>query len=124
MQIVGSTISGNSANGGGGGNGGFGTGVSEGGSSAGAGIFVVKGNINLTNGTLFSNMATGGKGGFVHNRGITLSRLGQGGDDAGGGLYLSGGSVSLTALTIASNQALVPPNTAQTGVPLGADALT
>ncbi|MBV8360023.1 MAG: hypothetical protein JO189_19115, partial [Deltaproteobacteria bacterium] len=107
LQIVGSTISSNSALGGGGGLGPGSANAEVGGSAAGGGLYVAHGNIILNNNTLAANKATGGSGGYN----IRCScQVGQGGNAAGGGLNVVAGTASLAGVTVTSNQALAFSN--------------
>jgi len=108
LQLIGSTVSGNTATGGRGGNGGSGGRQNlpggSGGSSQGGGMFVASGDLSSLNSTFFGNTAnTGGAAGIPTGSG--LSGVTSGGDSVGGGLFVAGGSIDLVGLTIASNLA-------------------
>jgi hypothetical protein len=93
------------------GNGGAG---GTGGVGQGAGLFVISGQVTVTNATLALNTATGGAGGagghggsnqFSTARGGNGGNGGNGGVAGGGGIYLDAGTLKLTNDTIASNNA-------------------
>jgi len=88
---------------------GYGGPATPGGNGLGGGIYVAGGTAALSNATLFSNTATGGKGGWGGSYGGIYgggSYSGAaGGSGLGGALAVSGGNVSLTSVTMSSNAA-------------------
>ncbi|MBV8359677.1 MAG: hypothetical protein JO189_17330, partial [Deltaproteobacteria bacterium] len=112
LQIVRSTISGNSAAGGMGGLGIGSANAEIGGSAAGGGLYVAHGNIILANNTLTTNIATGGLGGANPR---CNCQAGPGGNAAGGGLYFNNGSISVVGATVAANSARAIANSSSGG---------
>jgi hypothetical protein len=80
-----------------------GQGVRFGSDGSGGGLYVVAGNVTLTNVTVSLNTAQGGTGIYFH----TWRGSGEygGGNGAGGGLYVAGGNVTLTSTSLSSNTA-------------------
>jgi hypothetical protein len=69
------------------------------GSSQGGGLFVVNGQVSLSNSTVFANNVIPSFEGSTSTGRLFVST------SAGGGIYLAGGTISLTGVTVASNQA-------------------
>jgi uncharacterized repeat protein (TIGR01451 family) len=111
VALTNDTLSGDTAQGGNAGNFGlqernFGqaAGGLDGGAGSGGGVYVAAGTVALTNDTLSSNNASGGKGGNGEG-GPTGGTGGTGGAGSGGGTYVATGSVTMTNDTLSSNNA-------------------
>ncbi|HEY7426160.1 MAG TPA: hypothetical protein VH682_18160 [Gemmataceae bacterium] len=120
VNMIGASLSENTAtggNGGNGGNGGTGTTGGKGGNGGdahhgeGGGIFTSRVNLAITNSAFVSNTATGGNGGNGGNGGtggLKGGDAGSGGDGAkgaGGAIYYYSGHLTLLNTTIAQNTA-------------------
>ena len=97
VEIISSTVSGNTAD-------------------SGGGIYVLGGSLSLMDSTVSDNTATGGAGGGVRNAGgavVTLTNTTVSGNTAsggaesnGGGIHNADGTLTITASTISANTAL------------------
>jgi hypothetical protein len=129
LDIVNSTVSGNTTSGGAGGNGGVGgDGVGgtftvagsggdggDGGSGEGGGVYLDFGTLDLSNSTLAFHTAGGGAGGQggAPGPGGTASSSGIDGltsAGAGGGVFVGGGTFTLDSSIVADNTASTGPN--------------